>query len=85
MDTKLTLWIDKETIQKIKELSKKKGFGLSEIVEKYFRVFLLPEAEKNESDSYTPLVRELSGVVRRLEEGTDLKDEYVGYLIEKYR
>jgi hemerythrin superfamily protein len=82
MNTKLTLSMDKETIQKIKEMAKKKEFALSEIVERFFRALL--ESEQNETGSYTPLVRELSGIIR-LEQGTDLKEEYANYLVGKYR
>jgi hypothetical protein len=80
MDTKLTLWMDRNTIQRMKELSRRKGFGLSDIVEKFFRLLL--ESESGEGEPYTPLVRELSGVVR-LEKAPDRKNRHANSRVGK--
>jgi len=50
-------------------------------VENYFRVITGESGEKVE---ITPIVKDLSGVIK-LEEDEDIKDDYAQYLIEKYR
>jgi len=80
MDIKLTLKLDKDTIEKAEVYARRRGQSLSELVENYLR-FIVREEEPEEL--YTPLLRELGGVVK-LPAGYDLKEEYTKYLIEKY-
>lgn len=81
MNTKLTLNLDKEVIQRAKRYAEENKRSLSSIVESYFR--FLTEHEKKELAPFSPIVKELSGVIE-LEEGFKLKDGYQDYLIEKY-
>lgn len=82
MDTKLTLKLDKDVINRMKIYAKKKHKSLSKIVENYF--IYLSETEYTAVNNYSPLVRELSGIID-LKEQVDTKDEYVDYLAEKYK
>lgn len=80
MDTKLTLRLNKDIIEKAKVYARKRGQSLSGLVENYFRFIVY---EKEPEELYTPLVRELSGIIE-LPAGYDLKEKYTDYLIEKY-
>ena len=82
MDTKLTLKLDKDVINRMKIYAKKEQKSLSKIVENYF--IYLSETEYTAVNNYSPLVRELSGIID-LKEQVDTKDEYVDYLAEKYK
>ncbi len=82
MDTKLTLKLDKDVIKRMKIYAKKEQKSLSKIVENYF--IYLSETEYTAVNNYSPLVRELSGIID-LKEQVDTKDEYVDYLAEKYK
>ena len=82
MDTKLTLKLNKSIIEKAKTYAEKNNTSLSQIVEKYF-VALITE-KKNESLKLTPLVKELSGVIKP-EKIKNHKDDYTEYLIKKYK
>lgn len=82
MNTKLTLKLDKEVIKKAKVYAKETNRSLSSLVESFFRAITIEE--KQREDDYSPIVRELSGIVY-LEEEVDLTEEYTDYLIEKYK
>lgn len=81
MNTKLTLKLDKEAIEKAKRFAKGKRTSLSGLVENYFKS-LTTEIETAEAE-LSPIVQELSGIIE-LPEDFDLKKEYADYLIEKY-
>ena len=81
MNTKLTLNLDKDVIQRAKQYAEDNKRSLSSIVESYFR--FLTDQEKKELAPFSPIVNERSGVIE-LEEGFKLKDGYQDYLIEKY-
>jgi hypothetical protein len=81
MDTKLTLKIDKQIINRAKKYALEHKTSLSQIVEDYFDIIVKP----TESDSeLTPLVKKLSGVAK-LPESYNSRKEYTKYLIRKYR
>lgn len=82
MNTKLTLKLDKEVIKKAKIYAKKKNRSLSSLIESFFRSITVED--KQREDDYSPIVRELSGIVY-LDEEIDLTEEYTDYLIEKYK
>jgi hemerythrin superfamily protein len=80
MQTKLTLRIDKQLIQRAKRYSKKAGKSVSQLVSDYFR--LLTAREGREEEELTPRVRRLMGALK----GSKLSEEdYKRYLEEKYR
>lgn len=81
MDTKLTLKLDKDVIDGVKEYAGKKNISLSKMVEKYFKSLI---EKKSSKKSYSPLVNELSGVIN-LDENFDFEEEYTHYLVEKYK
>ena len=81
MNTKLTLSLDKEIIEKAKDYAKKNNVSLSFIIENYLLKIVSDFKEK--SDIKGSIVSELSGIIKL--EGDDYKDEYVNYLEEKYK
>ncbi|MCR9153419.1 MAG: DUF6364 family protein [Bacteroidetes bacterium] len=82
MDTKLTLKLNQEIIEKAKQYASNKKMSLSRIVEAYL------QSLTNESD---PSEFEISPFVKSISSGhempTDLdyKKEYSEHLIEKYK
>lgn len=80
MDTKLTLKLDREVIEKTRRYAKKKNLSLSEMVERYFRSL----SEKSDAFPISPLVKELSGVID-LSKAGKMSAPYEDYLEKKYR
>ncbi len=81
MDSKLTLKLDREVIEKAKRYAKRQGVSLSQLVESYLR--RLAEAEEPLQKERTGIAAELAGLFAGVEIG-DAKEEYVDYLIKKY-
>jgi hypothetical protein len=82
MDTKLTLILNDNVIQRAKIYSRRNKISLSKIIESYLDNITKPkEAEK--ISSITPLVESLSGVIK-ISDDFDYKKEYGNYLVEKY-
>lgn len=78
METKLTLKLDQKVIKAVKLYAERNNRTLSRLVEDYFRKLV---EEKDEAQQYSPLVRELSGVISE----EDLKNiDYASYLEKKY-
>jgi len=81
MQTKLTLSLEKDVIEHAKAFSRRQHKSLSKLVENYLRQITSAASEK---EAITPLVSELSGVIRS--EAVDKrKKEYAEFLAEKYR
>ena len=80
METKLTLKLDKNTIDQAKIYAKKNNLSLSKMVEKYFKSL----TEEKTSKKNSKLVDELSGIIS-LNKEIDNKDEKLSYLLEKYK
>jgi hypothetical protein len=81
MDTKLTLNVDKSTIEQAKEYAKSHKISLSRLIESYLSSLVI---KKDKDPEITPLVKSLSGVIK-LDEDFNYKESYTGYLIEKYK
>ncbi len=81
MEAKLTLKLDKDVIEEARKLSKNMNTSLSRMVEKYFKSLVAQTKEKK--SPYTPLVKELSGIIH-LDDNFESKDVCADYLIEKY-
>ncbi len=81
MDKKLTLSLDKSTIESAKIYAKSNNISLSKLIESYLKS--LTKQKKYQAD-ITPLVESLSGVIS-LDEDFDVNDAYTDYLIEKYK
>jgi len=81
MNTKLTLKLNKRSIERAKKYAKKNKQSLSGIVENYFN--LIANSESLDEIEITPNVLELSGIIN-LPETADLKETYGKHLEEKY-
>ena len=82
MNTKLTLKLSKEAIEKAKSYASSTNESLSSLVEKYFRLI---SSKMNTKDfEISQNVLELSGIIK-LDKNFDLKKEYHKHLREKYR
>ena len=82
MDTKLTLKLDSDTIQKVKLYAKKNHQSLSGLVENFFEN--LTQGVQEEAAPYGPLVRQLKGRVK-LKRDFDFKNSYADSLSKKYK
>lgn len=81
MDSKLTLNVDKDVIEKAKEYAKSHKISLSKLIESYLTLLV---NRKDKETEITPLVKSLSGVIE-LENDFNYKESYTDYLIEKYK
>lgn len=81
MNTKLTLKLDKNIIDKAKVYADKHNTSLSQMVEKYFSSLL---SQKNSGNKISPLVQELSGVIKP-DSAKNHKNDYSDYLSDKYK
>ncbi len=82
MTTKLTLNINKRTIERAKKLASERKTSLSKMVENYLNI--ISEDKKEDDIVITPLVRSLIGAAK-LPENFDYKREYTDSLIKKYK
>jgi len=81
MDTKLTLKLDKDILQKAKLFARENKVSLSALVENYFDSIANSSLKKDYSIS--PTVRELSGSIR-IKGDVDVEKLRDQYLLEKY-
>lgn len=81
MDKKLTLSLDKATIERAKIYAKANNLSLSKIIESYLKALT---QSSTSNAKITPLVKRLSGVID-LPEDFDEKGDYANYLIDKYK
>jgi len=79
MQTKLTLRLDDELINRAKAYAKKSGKSVSQIVAGYFS--LMGDDPAREASEFTPLVRSIKG---SLKDAKVSKKDYHDYLEEKY-
>ena len=79
MQTKLTLRLDDELINRAKSYAKKNGKSVSQIVAGYFS--LLDADPEREASEFTPLVKSMKGAFKGAK--VSIKD-YHEYLEEKY-
>lgn len=79
MDTKLTLKLNQEIIEKAKEYAKNKNTSLSKLIE---NVLSRMTASDDFNPKITPLVDGLSGIIDANEIN---EDDYRSYLEEKYK
>lgn len=81
MDTKLTLKLNEDIIEKAKEYAKSKKTSLSDLIENYLHKLTNDKKSKN---TITPLVKSLSGVISLPKDYDDKKD-YTEFLTNKYK
>lgn len=82
MDTKLTLKLDQEIIEKAKKYASEKKMSLSRIIEFYLQS-LTTENEKDEFQ-ISPFVKSIS-TGTSIPNDLDYKKEYSDYLMDKYK
>jgi hypothetical protein len=85
MNTKLTLTLEKDVIEKAKEYASKQGQSLSSLVENYFK-HLTFDSEKKENEGLKPLpesFKRLEGILK-YDKDFDYTEELTKALIEKY-
>ena len=81
METKLTLRLNRNVIQKAKNYAQNHKVSLSKIIESYLDSLT---KQKTGEIEITPLVESLSGVIE-LPKEYDYKKEYSDYLNKKYK
>jgi hypothetical protein len=83
METKLTLRLNDNVIERAKIYARSHNVSLSKMIESYLDS-ITKQKEENKKNSITPLVESLSGVID-LPADFDYKKEYREYLEEKYK
>ena len=81
MNTKLTLRLNNNVIERAKIYARSHKISLSKMIESYLDSVTI---QKGKEISITPLVESLSGVID-LPSDFDYKKEYGDYLEEKYK
>ena len=83
METKLTLRLNDNVIERAKLYAKSHRISLSKMIEAYLDS-LTKEKNDESKNSITPLVESLSGVIN-LPSDFDYKKEYSDYILKKYK
>ncbi len=81
MQTKLTLRLDSELIEKAKDYAQRNETSLSKLIEKYFTVISKMSPSVSEQD-LPPITRSLWGMLAGISAD---EHEYLDYLEEKHR
>lgn len=81
METKLTLRLNKNVIERAKKYAQNHKISLSKMIEVYLES--ITSTRKKDND-ITPLVESLSGVIE-LDTNFDYKNDYSNYLTEKHK
>lgn len=83
METKLTLRLNENIIERAKIYARNHKISLSKMIESYLDS-VTNQQENNKKNTITPLVESLSGVID-LPENFDYKKEYRDHLEKKYK
>ncbi|WP_264509459.1 DUF6364 family protein [Flavobacterium sp. N1719] len=83
MDTKLTLKLNQEIIEKAKIYAAQKNVSLSRIIENYLNA-ITNDSKKDNSIEISPFVKSLSSG-KKMPADLDYKKEYSDYLMNKYK
>lgn len=83
MNSKLTLSIERSTIEQAKEYAANQGRSLSNIVEEYLKSVSDKKVLKKQK-KFHPLIEELSGSVKLPNSKKDYKELLTDALLEKY-
>ena len=81
MNTKLTLSLDKDIIERAKNYAREHNVSLSFLVENLLLKIISDYKERNSRTG--SIVKELSGIINL--EGVDYKESHTKYLEEKYQ
>jgi len=82
MNTKLTLTIEREIIERAKNYAKGKNRSLSDLIENYLKK-LTKEENENKKQKLSPVVASLKGAFK-MPKNIDYKKELTNRLEEKY-
>ena len=83
MDTKLTLKLDKDVIEKAKEYASSQKRSLSGMIESYLKTLITKEESQSVHDiEISPFVKSLKTGVK-IPADFDYKESYADYLAEK--
>jgi len=82
MNTKLTLTIEQEIIERAKNYAKEKNRSLSDIIENYLKMLTKSE-QKQKIEKLNPIVKSLKGSFK-MPKDMDYKKELRSRLEEKY-
>lgn len=82
MNTKLTLTIEREIIERAKDYAKDKNRSLSDIIENYLKI-LTEKDRKNKAKKINPIVESLKGSFK-MPKDMDYKKELRNRLEKKY-
>lgn len=82
MNTKLTLTIERDIIERAKSYAKDKNRSLSDIIENYLKI-LTEKEKKNDDQKLNPIVESLKGSFK-MPKNMDYKKELKNRLEEKY-
>lgn len=81
MNTKLTLRLNSNVIQRAKNWAQKNKTSLSRMIESYLNSVT---RQKSEDIEITPLIESLSGIIE-LPENYNYRKEYSDHISEKYK
>lgn len=81
MASKLTLNINEELLEEIKQLAAQRNKSLNELVAEYFRVLI---ELKKKNRNFTPVLSEIAGILKTDKSSKELIDEYKSHLLKKY-
>lgn len=84
MDSKLTLKLDQEVIEKAKIYASSKKLSLSRLVENYLSSLTSDKNYEDNGSDISPFVKSLQTGVK-IPADLDYKNEYGNYLAEKYK
>jgi predicted transcriptional regulator len=82
MDTKLTLRLDKEIIERIKILASKQHKSLSALTEELYKSFLLKKGKDTDSEINTPIAKKYKGIISSTD--FDAESQKLSYLKDKH-
>ena len=82
MDTKLTLKLKQDIIEKAKDYARLRKTSLSKLIESYLHKIT---NDNDASEKITPLVKSLSGIIDLPESPDHKKSGYADYLTDKYK
>jgi hypothetical protein len=82
MDTKLTLRLDGDVIERIKIYASKQQKSLSALTEELYKSFLLKTDESSDSDIRSPIARKYKGIISNTNFDADARKAH--FLREKH-
>ncbi len=83
MQQKLTLRMDDSIIRQAKSFAHNHKVSLSQIVSDYFK-FIAISGSEQASTKRTPVLKELTGIIKSEKSNNDLIDTYKAHVTEKY-